>query len=172
MMKDLKVEVTYALSPQAKAKIERPYRWLQDHLVRTCVRAGVTTIEQAREILKIEVNDYNWKHVHSTTQEIPMRRFAVARRDKTLWREFKLEPPFTSAKDIFCLRATRTVDAYRKVSLKKIQLTVPGIPPRQEVELRLYPVPEKKVTEVRFWFKGHMVGSQTVKGTDIAGVHP
>jgi len=171
-MKDLKVEVTYALSPQAKAKIERPYRWLQDHLVRTCVRAGVTTIEQAREILKIEVNDYNWKHVHSTTQEIPMRRFAVARRDKTLWREFKLEPPFTSAKDIFCLRATRTVDAYRKVSLKKIQLTVPGIPPRQEVELRLYPVPEKKVTEVRFWFKGHMVGSQTVKGTDIAGVHP
>ena len=74
-------------------------------------------------------------------------------------------------KDIFCLRATRTVDAYRKVSLKKIQLTVPGIPPRQEVELRLYPVPEKKVTEVRFWFKGYMISSQVVKGTDIAGVH-
>lgn len=171
MMRDLNVEVTYALSPQAKGKIERPYRWLQDHLVRTCVREGVTTIEQAREVLKKEVNDYNWKRVHSTTQEIPMRRFNAARRDKTLWREFKLEPPFTSAKDIFCLRTTRTVDAYRKVSLKKIQLTVPHVPPRQEVELRLYPVPEKKVTEVRFWFKGFMVGTQTVKGTAIAGVH-
>lgn len=171
MMRDLNVEVTYALSPQAKGKIERPYRWLQDHLVRTCVREGVTTIEKAREILKQEVNDYNWKRVHSTTQEIPMRRFATARRDKTLWREFKLEPPFTSAKDIFCLRTTRTVDAYRKVSLKKIQLTVPSVPPRQEVELRLYPDPTKNLTEVRFWFKGHMLSNQTVKGTAIAGVH-
>lgn len=171
VMRDLGVEVTYALSPQAKGKIERPYRWLQDHLVRTCVREGVTTIEQAREILKQEVNDYNWKRVHGTTQEIPMRRFTVARRDKTLWREFKLESPFTSAKDIFCLRTTRIVDAYRKVSLKKIQLTVPHVPPRQAVELRLYPIPEKKVTEVRFWFKGSMVGTQTVKGTLIAGVH-
>jgi hypothetical protein len=30
------VDVTYALSPQAKGKIERPYRWLQDRIVRIC----------------------------------------------------------------------------------------------------------------------------------------
>ena len=78
VMRDLNIEVVYALSPQAKGKIERPYRWLQDHLVRTCVREGVTNIEEAREVLKQEVNDYNWKRVHSTTHEIPMRRFAVA----------------------------------------------------------------------------------------------
>lgn len=34
---DCGVKVIYALSPQAKGKIERPYQWLQDHLVRTCV---------------------------------------------------------------------------------------------------------------------------------------
>ena len=35
-LNDLNDNVTYALSPQAKGKIERPYRWLQDRIVRTC----------------------------------------------------------------------------------------------------------------------------------------
>jgi transposase len=35
VMRLLKVGVTYALSPQAKGKIERPFRWLQDRIVRT-----------------------------------------------------------------------------------------------------------------------------------------
>jgi len=37
MMRLLGVDVGYALSPQAKGKVERPYRWLQDRIVRTCV---------------------------------------------------------------------------------------------------------------------------------------
>ncbi|MBT9165157.1 MAG: hypothetical protein DDT23_01172 [candidate division WS2 bacterium] len=35
-MKILGVDVSYALSPEAKGKVERPYRWLQDRIVRTC----------------------------------------------------------------------------------------------------------------------------------------
>ena len=58
VLKDLGIDVVYALSPAAKGKIERPYRWLQDHLVRTCVRDSVTTIEQARDVLAWEVNQY------------------------------------------------------------------------------------------------------------------
>jgi len=38
VLDDCYVKVTYALSPQAKGKIEHPYQWLQDRLVRTCVR--------------------------------------------------------------------------------------------------------------------------------------
>jgi hypothetical protein len=34
VMDDCNIKVTYALSPQAKGKIERPYGWLQDRLVR------------------------------------------------------------------------------------------------------------------------------------------
>ena len=34
VLKDCKVSVGYAVSPQAKGKIERPYQWLQDRLVR------------------------------------------------------------------------------------------------------------------------------------------
>lgn len=59
VMKDCEVELTYALSPQAKGKIERPYQWLQDHIVRTCVREGVTDIVTWRKVLQDEVVAYN-----------------------------------------------------------------------------------------------------------------
>ena len=36
MMRVLSVDVTYALSPQAKGKVERPCQWLEDRIVRTC----------------------------------------------------------------------------------------------------------------------------------------
>ncbi len=35
-MRILGVDVAFALSPEAKGKIERPYRWVQDRIVRTC----------------------------------------------------------------------------------------------------------------------------------------
>ena len=37
MMRILNIDVTHTLSPQAKGKVERSYRWLQDHFVRTSV---------------------------------------------------------------------------------------------------------------------------------------
>ena len=52
VLEDCNVKVTYALSPQAKGKIERPYGWLQDRLIRTCVREDITNIRQAQQILK------------------------------------------------------------------------------------------------------------------------
>lgn len=165
---DCKSSVTYALSPQAKGKIERPYQWMQDHIVRTCVREGVDNIEDGRAILKKEVKDYNSKRMHSTTKEIPNIRFRNAVKDgKTLFREFKLEPPFKSAKDIFCLRATRTVNAYRKISLKGLEIKVPGILPKQDVELRMVPDFKTGLVEIRFWHNGRFTGFQKIKITDL-----
>jgi len=37
--------------PQARGKIERPYGWLQDHLIRTCVREDVSEIKHAQRFL-------------------------------------------------------------------------------------------------------------------------
>jgi len=167
--KDCGIEVIYALSAQAKGKIERPYRWLQDRLVRTCVSNGITKIEDARTILKEELRQYNWKRVHSTTKEIPMQRFqdAISNR-QSLFRPFEIKPPFTSAKDIFCFRTTRIVDAYRKVSFKKISLTVPNGFPKQEVELRLHPIVEKNLVAVRFWRNGAFLGEQKVKNDALS----
>ena len=75
IMNECRVKVTYALSPQAKGKIERPYRWLQDRIVRTCAREGIRTIDGARDALRSEVHRYNEHQVHSTTGEIPIVRF-------------------------------------------------------------------------------------------------
>jgi len=164
VLKEAGTELIYALSPQAKGKIERPYQWIQDRVVRTCMRERITDMNGARQVLKNEVHQYNWKRVHSTTKEIPMQRYQDAIREKTsLWRPFKIKEPYTDTHDIFCLRTTRIVDPYRRVSINKLKLNVPGVPPRQEVELRLSPDVQKKVVEVRFWFKNHCVSRQTVK---------
>jgi hypothetical protein len=71
---------THSLSPQARGKIERPYGWLQDRLIRTCVREEVTQIQQAQRVLNQELNRYNYRQVHSTTQEIPSFRFCQGSR--------------------------------------------------------------------------------------------
>ena len=94
MMRLLNVEVAHALSPQAKGKVERPYRWLQDRIVRTCVypkgwrcHEKLSTLEEVRSVLRDEVNRYNNHQVHSTTGEIPNIRFEKARHEgNTLFR--------------------------------------------------------------------------------------
>ena len=58
VMRLLGIDVTFALSPQAKGKIERPYRWLQDRIVRTCAIEKLSTIEEGRAVLRDEVNRY------------------------------------------------------------------------------------------------------------------
>ena len=62
-MRLMGVDVVYALSPQAKGKIERPYRWLQDRIVRTCARERITSIDDGRSVLRDEVDRYNNRRV-------------------------------------------------------------------------------------------------------------
>lgn len=69
VMKTLGVDVIYALSPQAKGKIERPYRWLQDRIVRTSALEKLSSLQEVRTVLKEEVDRYNNHQVHSTTRE-------------------------------------------------------------------------------------------------------
>jgi len=93
VLDDCRVKVTYALSPQAKGKIERPYRWIQDRLVRTCYRENIRDIKKAQLILNNLVQKYNYRIVHSATGEIPYIRFQRAIREKrTLFREFTISP--------------------------------------------------------------------------------
>jgi hypothetical protein len=171
VMDDCNIKVTYALSPQARGKIERPYGWLQDRLVRTCVREEVTDIREAQRVLAREVARYNYRRVHSTTQEVPYFRFQRALEEKqSLFREFKIRPPFQSVKDIFCLRVKRTVDSYRKISLHNLQLKVNNATPRKRVTLRIYPL-NKDVSEVRFWCEDTVIDIQRIKNSDLKGVH-
>jgi len=168
VLDDCRVKVTYALSPQAKGKIERPYRWIQDRLVRTCYRENVRDIKKGQLILNNLLQRYNYRIVHSTTGEIPYIRFQRALREKrSLFREFRIMPPFNSTKDIFCLRVERMVDSYRKVSINNLELKVPGAPLHERIQLRIVPDKESGVSEVRFWHKDEFLGSQKVKNSEL-----
>ena len=172
VLNDCQVKVIYALSPQARGKIERPYGWLQDRIVRICARENVRTIDQARRILMKEVNRYNNHQVHSTTGEIPSLRFnRVLREGKTLFREFMVPPPYQSAKDIFCLRAERVVNPYRKISFNNLEFRVSGVPIRDKVQLRIVPDKQSRLAEIRFWYNNQLVGIQKVRNEDLSLVH-
>jgi hypothetical protein len=78
MMQLLGVKVIFALSPQAKGKVERPYRWMQDRIVRICCLEKISDVDGARSVLYEELDRYNNHQVHSTTEEIPAIRFERA----------------------------------------------------------------------------------------------
>lgn len=170
VLEDCGVKVIYALSPQAKGKIERPYGWLQDHLVRTCVRENVTDIRQAHPVLAHEVHRYNDQRVHSTTLEIPSIRFQKAlRAGQTLFRPFRVKAPYKSVKDIFCLRLKRTADNYRRISLHTLELKINGVNPGDLINLRLYPL-NATISELRCWRAHTLLDVLTVKNSDLKGV--
>jgi len=163
VLDDCNVNVTYALSPQAKGKIERPYGWIQDRLVRTCARENVIEVKQAQIVLSREMHRYNYQQVHSTTQEIPYQRFQRAlNQNLSLFHSFSIKPPFLSTKDIFCLRLNRKSDAYRRISINNVFLKVNKLDPYQTVNLRIYPL-NSTYSEVRFWSNRSLLDVQKLK---------
>ena len=160
------MKVTYALSPEAKGKIERPYRWLQDRIVRRAAREHARNIQEVRLLLAQEVDRYNNRQVHSTTREIPAKRFETATKEgRTCFRPLDItqaRPPVTSTKDIFCLRTQRKVNGYGKISLAGTQLSVPGHLP-DGTAITLHIIPNTPLTEVRFLRSNTVLGYQQIE---------
>lgn len=172
ILDECQVKPVFALSPQAKGKIERPYGWLQDHLVRLCYRENITTLAQGNHILGQELNAYNFKRIHSTTGEIPYLRYQKAVLDKrTLFRPFRIPAPFISTKDIFCIRMDRTVDAYRCVMLNNQKIKFSNAPIHEKVQLRIHPDTATGISEIRFWYKERLLDVQKIKTELIDPVH-
>jgi len=68
-LKELGVELIHAMSPQAKGRVERLFRTLQDRLVKEMRLRGIGTIEEANAFLKQYLPVYN-------------RRFSVLPRER------------------------------------------------------------------------------------------
>ena len=157
------MKVVFALSPQAKGKVERPYRWLQDRIVRTCCLEKIGDIDGARFVLFEELDRYNNHQVHSTTGEIPSIRFERAIAEgKSLLRPFSIPKPYSSPKDVFCLREQRVVNAYSRISLHNHEIQVPNVPLRVAVDIHMIPDFVKKTMEVRIWLHDQFVHSLTL----------
>jgi hypothetical protein len=89
-MKELSIEPIFANSPQAKGRIERSNRTLQDRLVKELRLNKISTIEEANVFLPIFMEDYN-------------RRFAVVPKTpnnahRPLLQEHNLEQVFSIRK--------------------------------------------------------------------------
>lgn len=155
MMQRLGVQVVYALSPLAKGKVERPYRWIQDRVVRTCALERISDLEGVREVLCEQVDRYNQRQVHSTTREIPAIRFGRAMTEANcLFRPFAVPPPYTSPDDVFCLQETRVANGYGRISLFNHEIRVANVPLRQPVEVHLVPDFSREIMNVRIWHRG------------------
>lgn len=92
--KELGIEIIHANSPQAKGRIERAFRTLQDRLVKELRLGGVCTQEQANELLEKFIPQYN-------------TRFSkMALKEGNLHRRL---PKGVKFSDIFCIKAKRTI---------------------------------------------------------------
>ena len=171
VLKECGVNQSYALSPQAKGKIERPYQWVQDHIIRRCYSDKVVNISDGQQILNEEVKQYNFKRIHSTTGEVPYYRFQKAKKEGTnLFRQFVIPKPFVSKKDIFSLRFQRRSNGYRQISLKTLNLKVNGLNPYDDVEIRLYKL-SPEASQLRFWRNDKLLDVQVIKNALLKGIH-
>ena len=171
VIKECSIKPIYALSPQAKGKIERPYGWLQDHLVRTCIRENVKEIAHGQRVLDYERGRYNYHQVHSTTRETPIRRFNSALgANKSLFRTWSIPRPFVSPRDIFALRAERFVDNYHSVTINNIKFKLTGVEPQRSVDIRIY-ILDQDFCELRFWYNAKLIKVERIKNKDFLPVH-
>ena len=165
------VEPLYALSSQAKGKIERPYRWLQDRIVRIAAKEKLTQISELREVLQKLVHTYNTVWVHSTTHEIPIMRFEDALNNNLcLFKPLQSVKPNTDIRDIFCLRVERKVDGYLNVRFENMTFTLSKATPRTTIEIHIVPDVEKGIAELRFWHNNTFLDSRMVKLQDLKTV--
>jgi len=100
--------------------------------------------------------------------EVLYIRFQRAiKKNRPLFKEFRIRPPFKPTKDIFCLRADRMVNSYPKTSINNLELRVPKAPPHERIQLRITPDRESGLTEVKLWHKNELLGIQKVKNVEF-----
>ena len=72
------------------------------------------------------------------------------------FRPFVLPKPFTSIKDIFCIKESRIVNGYGQISFRHRYLEIPKhVPEGARIMVHLYDDPQKP--EIRLWYKEVLV---------------
>jgi len=109
-MEELGISLIKAWTPQAKGRIERQWGTFQDRLVVALRLAGAKSLEQAREVLKSFLKDYNQRFC-----VVPKQAAAV----------FRKAPPRAVLHKILCLKETRMVKKDHTVSFDGLVLQIP-----------------------------------------------
>ena len=138
---DLGVQVIYALSPQAKGRVERLWGTLQDRLVSELRLAKACGVQAANAILERYRNDHN-------------TRFAVPPQDaNAAWRAF---PPGMAINDVCALQYVRTVLNNNTVRLDGQVL---DLPKKQRTYAKAEVVVCHRLSgSYRVYFQGKLIG--------------
>ena len=99
----LEVEVIHARSPQAKGRVERLFKTLQDRLVRELRLRGIGSIAAANEYLAVYLAQHNHRFGHRARESADLHRPAPSSRELDR---------------IFCIREERTVRNDLTISYK------------------------------------------------------
>jgi transposase-like protein len=75
-LKELKVEVIHAYSPQAKGRVERLFRTLQDRLVKELRLGNAKNMEQANKVLEGYLIEHNRRYLVEPTRNANLHRRA------------------------------------------------------------------------------------------------
>jgi len=78
---ELVIEVIHANSPQAKGRVERLFKTLQDRLVREMRLLGIKNVDEANEFLKTYLPKYNRKFKKRAASEADLHRPAPHNRE-------------------------------------------------------------------------------------------
>ncbi|MDO8635403.1 MAG: ISNCY family transposase [Dehalococcoidia bacterium] len=113
LLKELEIEPIFALSPQAKGRIERLWGTFQDRLVSELRLAGAKTLEEANEVLEKFLEEYNAKFVTEPAQAGSCYRSL---------------PPRVKLAEIFCFKYERTVANDNTVKLGGRLIQIPPGP--------------------------------------------
>jgi hypothetical protein len=131
----LKIKPIYARSPQAKGKVERIFRYLQDRICRRSAKIRATTLEEMNGILQQEVEYYNHHRVHDTTKEIPsLRMNRSIEKGTCMARKWEKDKNYH---DIFCLRFTRITNKLQQISYEGEKITIPNTVAEQKVIVKV-----------------------------------
>jgi transposase len=152
-MEQLGIECIYASSPQAKGRVERMNRTLQDRLLKALREHGITTMDEANQFLEQEFQEqFNTRFAHTNADD------GIALEDHHRQCVYSTQ----ELNKIFSFRCERRVNNDSTITLdaRLIQLTPQKapLPPRgTTVEVRRY-----LDTVLHIFWQGGEVGHQMV----------
>lgn len=113
LLKDLEIQPIYALSPQAKGRIERLWGTFQDRLASELRLAGAKTLQEANRVLEEFLPGYN-------------RQFAVE--PASAGSAYRRLPAGIKSAEVFCFKYERTVNNDNTVKLGDRVIDIPAGP--------------------------------------------
>ena len=152
VLNDLDITWIGARSPQAKGRVERLWRTLQDRLYQELRLANVSTLEQANATLPALLSRHNVRfRQNAAVPGSVYRRLPAGKRPA----------------DVFCFRYWRTVSPDNVVTLEGRAIAVPPGPQRRSYARARVEVREHFDGSASVHYQGRCIARQATQGADL-----